>query len=665
SRAITSRMQVLKLEMTSEAASDAALAHLKADPRVQFADYDRRRFAQAVPSDPYYAYVSMLRGQWYLQGAQPAYPAAINAEAAWDKTKGSKAVVIADLDTGVRYDHPDLARATAAGKILPGYDFISDPDQANDGDGPDANASDPGDWISNVDASGLFFGCQVEPSSWHGTRTAGIIGAMTGNALGVAAINWNSYVLPVRVLGKCGGFDSDIIAGARWAAGLHQDGIPDNPYPARIINMSLGGGGACNAAIVPQYFDLIADLEAVGTVIVASAGNEGDAVSLPANCPGVIAVAGLRHVGSKVGFSNLGPAVTIAAPGGNCVNTGAGQPCLFSIDTTTNTGTTSPVGPDYTDETNFNVGTSFSAPMVSAVASLMLGVNANLQSAHLIARLKQTARPFPGPETIACRLPDGIPQTSPCNCTTATCGAGMLDANGAVSAALRPIASVALPATVASGNNVNLDGGVSAAACDRTIFSYQWSVSSGPGSLTSLTLPATSIVAPPVGQQTVVHLVVTDSVGDTDSADITITGDSATSTVPTITPAACPAEFTVPQIAEPTSTISASPTSITAGQSSTLTWSSTNSTSCTAGGNWAGTKAVSGSEGTGALSTTKTYTIVCDGPGGTSTIQTAVVTVTGVSSGGGGGGGGGGGVLGLLSLLGLSGLLWTTRHTVR
>ena len=87
-------------------------------------------------------------------------------------------------------------------------------------------------------------------------------------------------------------------------------------------------------------------------------------MDVPANCAGAVAVAGLRQVGTKVGYSSLGPEVIVSAPAGNCVNTGAGQPCLFSIVTTTNTGTTVPATNTYTDENNFNVGTSFSAPIV-------------------------------------------------------------------------------------------------------------------------------------------------------------------------------------------------------------------------------------------------------------------------------------------------------------
>ncbi len=281
---------------------------------------------------------------------------------------------MAVLDTGVRFDHPDLQRVANGGNLLPGYDMISDVPIANDGDGRDADPSDPGDWITQAEIdnkTGPFFECTDAPetSSWHGTQTGGLIGALTDNGIGMASVGRNVRVLPVRVLGKCGGMDSDIIAGMRWAAGLAVPGVPANPNPARVLNMSLGSDGA---ACTQPYLDAVAEINATGAVIVASAGNSsGHAAGLPANCPGVIGVTGLRHVGTKVGFSDLGPEISISAPGGNCVNVGVGDACLYPILTTTNSGTTVPIaepaGAIYTDSFNWSLGTSFSAPLVAAL----------------------------------------------------------------------------------------------------------------------------------------------------------------------------------------------------------------------------------------------------------------------------------------------------------
>ena len=310
----------------SQTTEAAALERLRADPAVEFAVPDRVRHAHATPNDPGFT------GQWYLRSAEAS---AVNATAAWDRELGSVGVVVAVLDTGVTYDHPDLGRGDLGGRLLPGFDFVSSTLRGNDGDGRDADPSDPGDWVNDADKTDpTFTNCDVTGSSWHGTRVAGMIGAMTNNSAGVSGLSWNSFILPVRVLGKCGGTDSDILAGMRWAAGLSTPGAPANPTPARVLNLSLGSTSACEQS----YRTVIDELRARKVLVVISAGNEGTIVSSPANCPGVASVAALRHAGSKVGFSNLGPEVTIGAPGGNCVNINGG-PCLFSLDTTSNAGT--------------------------------------------------------------------------------------------------------------------------------------------------------------------------------------------------------------------------------------------------------------------------------------------------------------------------------------
>ena len=265
---------------------------------------------------------------------------------------------------------------------------------------------------------------------------------------------WSPWILPVRALGKCGGYDSDILEAMAWAGGLHVNGVPDNPYPAKVENLSLGATGRCGAA----YASVISQLAARGVLVVASAGNEGGPVGSPANCAGVAAVTGLRHAGTKVGFASLGPQVAVSAPGGNCVNT-SGGPCLFSIDTTYNTGTQAPGSHGYTNQTNVNVGTSFSAPIVAGIAGLMAGANGNLGSEQLIARLREGATtPFPvsaDPAVPMCHIPaqQNDLQTSECSCTTSTCGAGMANAARALSAALRPIAALSAPATGCAGPN--------------------------------------------------------------------------------------------------------------------------------------------------------------------------------------------------------------------
>ncbi|HVE50517.1 MAG TPA: S8 family serine peptidase, partial [Casimicrobiaceae bacterium] len=444
---ISRRVQVI----TAQGITSEALAQrLAADPNVEFAVPDRRKKAYVAPNDPLYsAGISgngPAAGQWYLRAPAGEIVSSIDAERAWNITQGSPGIVVAVLDTGVRFDHPDLLTVGEGGNFLPGYDMISDGDAANDGDGRDPDASDPGDWLTEDEVThsgGRFEDCEdaAKPSSWHGTKVAGIIGALTNNGVGIASVGRTVRILPVRVLGKCGGFDSDIIAGMRWAAGLPVPGVPANPTPARVINLSLGGESSCNSA----YRNAVADVIAAGAVIVASAGNSaGHRVSEPGNCSGVIAVAALRHVGTKVGFSDLGPEITLAAPGGNCVNIAPGSACLYPIATTSNLGAQTPGESSYTTSFAISVGTSFAAPLVSGTVALMLSARSTLTPAQVKSILQGTTRPFPATSSDAtvgrCTPPRFDAMGRPidqleCLCTTDTCGAGMLDAGAAVTAA--------------------------------------------------------------------------------------------------------------------------------------------------------------------------------------------------------------------------------------
>jgi serine protease len=543
-RQIFDRMHVMQVEPASAGDSTAAtVERLKADSDVEYAVPDERRYIHAVPSDPLYS----AGGQWYERG-DPATPSAVNAQAAWDLTTGDPNLVIADLDTGVRFDHPDLLAVANGGRLLPGYDFVSDATVANDGNGRDPDASDPGDWIDPTDlGTTQFKNCKRDISSWHGTRTAGILGALTNNVHGIAGMTWQGKILPVRVLGKCGGFDSDIIAGMMWAAGLPVSGVPANANPARIINMSLGSSQAC-----PQsYSDAIAQLTAMGVLVVVSAGNEGGSVDAPGNCPGAVAVAGIRHAGTKVGYSSLGPEVTVSAPAGNCVNTTG--TCVYSIQTTTNSGTATPVANDdaYTGSTILaanqpkgpNLGTSFSAPVVSGIAGLMVSANGNLNTCQLISRLKEGSQPFPQTSADAttpppaCHVPSGSAtdlQTAECICTLdgKTCGAGMANALDAVKAALRPIAAVTVPASLSAGQSISLSAQNSAAANGHTISTYQWTNTGRQTvAIQNGTSATATVIAPSCGYATV-QIAVTDEVGRLDTANVVLSPTSAVSTAP-------------------------------------------------------------------------------------------------------------------------------------
>ena len=409
--------------------SQQTLELLRADPDVEFAEPDQRRFPHAIPND------TLFPGQWYLQKAATT-PSAVDAVGAWDLTTGSLGVVVADLDTGVRYDHPDLLPATSGGRLLPGFDFISDRDNANDGDGWDADPSDPGDWVTAAESAlGPLSGCPVGNSSVarHARRRnhrradeqrPGRVRSGAGAA---------GYCLRA-LCGKCGGFDSDIIAAMLWSGGVAVSGAPANPYPAKIINMSLGGKGTCSQS----YSNAVSQLTARGVLVVASVGNEGGPVVAPANCPGVVGVGGLRHAGTKVGFSNLGPGTAISAPGGNCVNTGAGEPCIYSIDTTTNLGTQSPtgkrlyrsdpvqrrhefLGADRFGNRRADGGRQRPTESCATDRPPAGGCDAPI-SASTDPYDTDLSRPYRSNDL----------QTSECVCTTATCGAGMANALGAV-----------------------------------------------------------------------------------------------------------------------------------------------------------------------------------------------------------------------------------------
>jgi len=497
--------------------SEALAARLARESDVAYAVPDRLKTIRALPNDP------LLGAQWYLQAAGASQPAATGAQSAWSLTPGSAGVVVAVVDTGVRFDHEDLAA-----KLLPGYDFIASDLLSGDGDsGRDADANDPGDYLSSADLANTALRTlcgnpsSTHASSWHGTQVAGIVGAEANNGRGIAGIGGATRILPVRALGKCGGYDSDIIAGMRWAAGLSVSGVPTNPNPARVINLSLAGSGTCSAA----YTDAIAEIRAAGVLIVAAAGNETGAVEEPANCAGVLAVAGIRHAGTKVGYSSYGPEVGIAAPAGNCVNVGTGQPCLYPFINTINFGATTPAGNGYTGVNDITVGTSFAVPLVAGTAALMLAANPTLGEGELALRIKRTAKLFPVDASLAaCPTVTGDGQ---CNCTTSTCGAGMLNTAAAVAAAidgnaLNPNVVVSLPDSPVKNTALNLGSGNSSAAAGASLVGWHWSQLAGPatGSFGADT-PSTTFTAPVAGDY-LLRLAITDSAGRTGVQDVTL-----------------------------------------------------------------------------------------------------------------------------------------------
>jgi serine protease len=483
-------------------------------------------------------------GQWYLRAPDTTFRSAVDIERAWGFTRGRSDVVVAVLDTGVRFEHPDLGRVANGGVLLPGYDFVSNTTVANDGNGRDGDPSDPGDWVTLAESStSTFSDCDPSDSSWHGTATASLVAALTDNNLGMAGSAPGVRVLPVRVLGKCYGTDADIQAAMRWAAGIAVPGVPANPNPAKVINMSLGSGGTCNAA----YQQAVDEILAKGTVIVAAAGNSaGGPVGTPGNCNGVMAVLALRHAGTKVGFSDLGPQIAISAPGGNCINITAGSPCLYPILAATDSGTRSPETNTWTDSFNITVGTSFSSPIVAGAVGLMLSLKPELTPTQVRQVLQQTARPFPstgadnGPDDPTpvgtCQAPSGNVEQLQCYCTAALCGAGMLDAGAAVAAVSGPVPRIDIStANPTAGSAVSLSG----AASSGSIASYLWELVDGGGivsGFSSATNASTASLLPTAAGSFTVRLTVSAANGASQSATQVVT--VAAAGTPPVTPPA-------------------------------------------------------------------------------------------------------------------------------
>ena len=364
---IANRLEVIQLDQPiSRAEADALVQQLVDTGKVAFAEINEKRYVATAPNDPDYG------SQWYLKDFATREKG-IGIGAAWDHTSGSTDVVVAVIDTGYT-PHPDLPTP------LPGYDFFDN----------DADATDPGD-----------AGCDQTEPSWHGTKVAGIIGAKVNNSIGIAGINQQSQIQHIRILGPCGGDLADEIKAIRWAAGLPVDGIPLNPTPARVLNLSLGDQAPCSTSEQAA----INDAAAAGSIVVVAAGNSSLDLDLqqfaPANCNNVITVAATTSTGARASYSNFGSTVEIAAPGSSIRSTTVGGYASVS-------------------------GTSFATPIVSGIVSLMLSANPILTHDQVIALLNQpgVANPFPS-RSCSSNIND-----------TYYCGVGIIDAAHAAYAAL-------------------------------------------------------------------------------------------------------------------------------------------------------------------------------------------------------------------------------------
>jgi serine protease len=341
----------------------------------------------ATPNDPAYS------AQWH-------YPA-INLPKAWELEKGnSRPVTVAVIDTGVLVNHPDLQ-----GKLLPGFDFISNPQNAGDGNGRDNNPDDPGD-----DPNGQ--------SSYHGSHVAGTVAANSNNGTGVAGVSWGAKILPVRVLGSQGGTVADIADAIVWASGGMVQGTPNNPNPAHVINMSLGGARPCTDT--PAYQEAINVALGRGSMIVVAAGNNNQDTSgfTPASCSGVMTVGATQFSNQRAPYSNFGKRIDVMAPGGDTkadLNGDNHPDGVLSLGKNDQTGEFAYF---------FENGTSMAAPHVAGVVALMKAKDPSLNTARALDVLKRTARPL---SAEAC-----TGQGS--SLGSGDCGAGLIDAAAALEA---------------------------------------------------------------------------------------------------------------------------------------------------------------------------------------------------------------------------------------
>ena len=359
----------------------------------------------------------MMSMQWYLNSTY-----GVNASEAWKITKGSPSIVVAVVDTGIT-DHPDLND-----NVVPGYDFISNPTQARDGNGRDADPSDPGDYNLNDGTA----------SSWHGTHVAGIIAA-SSNSIGIVGIAPNVKIEPVRVLGANGGTEADIAAGINWAIGVKINGIPTNQYPAKVVNLSIGSSdfSTCYSNSPTQL--AIDESKRRNVTLVTSAGNDNHyaTASYPGNCYGNITIGATGFTGDRSYYSNYSGysqsqgvfiGVDISAPGGDD-RAGLGAPAGGQIWSTLNDGLKSPGNPTYGREE----GTSMASPIAAGVVALMYSVRPSLTDDQVWSILSSTAKEFSATSDCTAELIQTTLNTGE-KVSTGLCGVGIIDAAAAVKA---------------------------------------------------------------------------------------------------------------------------------------------------------------------------------------------------------------------------------------
>ncbi|HJT18816.1 MAG TPA: S8 family serine peptidase, partial [Nitrospira sp.] len=511
-RRMSGDAHVIKLKQplpVSEARAIAArLMHN--DPTLEYAEPDRRVYPlTTTPTDPDYP------KQWNLFAPSGANQGGANLPLAWDVTKGSPSIAVAVIDNGYR-QHIDFA------PVLPGYDFITDPALANDGDGRDPDAQDPSDAVV---AGECGVGTPAKNNHWHGTGMIGFIAASMNNALYGTGVAPGVKILPTRVIGKCGGLTSDVVDGMRWAAGLAVTGVPPNPTPAKVLNISIGAQGACGAAFQAAVTEIVN----AGTVMVVAVGNEGfvNSVEAPANCTGVIPVTAHAIDGDLAWYANVAAQVALSAPGGGCGKLTLGSTCAdVSSDPNGpwlyvdwNTGISSPGADSFT----LGEGSSGSAAQVSGVAALMLSLQPNMTPAQVLSFLRSSARPFPAGKSCASG-----------GSAFGLCGAGLLDARAALQTVLASPPTVTLdnPSQVVAPHITVSLSGSAVSRSGGSVSSYAWTQVTGPPvTIANSNQAHASFTAPATGTLSF-QLAATDSNGLTGTATATVRVNSP----PVLTP---------------------------------------------------------------------------------------------------------------------------------
>jgi len=484
-RKLATGQEVVKLSRALDRVeADALLRQIAADPNVTAVYPDRlRQITQAasrlpnvqpayVPNDPYFT-----SDQWHMLAPDGTATydggpnrGGANVPAAWDLADGS-GITIAVLDTGITA-HPDVNTTFADA----GYDFISDAFvSGRPTDDRVPGGWDLGDWTIGYPGAST---CTQRNSSWHGTHVAGTAGAeLTDNGVGMAGIAYAANIVPVRVLGHCGGYDTDIADAIVWAAGGSVEGVPANENPAHVINLSLGGAGACPAS----YSSAIAQANALGAVVVVAAGNQGSNAAnyTPANCPGVITVASNGVTSRKAYYSNYGETIEISAPGGGVyANDGSGGTQIYDgfVWQARNPSTTTPTPiEDINPATAYggSAGTSQASPHVAGVVALMQGARLDaelplLTPAEVLEILQDTVTPF----TVAPSASQPI-------------GPGIVNAAAAVAKAIEPPCEVdCAPDATPLANGVAVSG-LSGAAGSEALYSIEVPAGAGPLSITT------------------------------------------------------------------------------------------------------------------------------------------------------------------------------------